>query len=239
MKSFFIFTLFLCFLTVHALCASTVMQLNQLKMLPDESVFFCQKYDDDLDELDDIDGKGDDLDGDFDEDMDDEDFEEEEFDEEERELIRMIDEISKKVEKEKPELWKKIEEKIEREGEEAEMMLEELGLDLHQTYKHLGQKAFDLECSIIMLNFKMDNYIMEYHAKKNDKSKPKIAKELSGVLSELFDLKIKRREMQIVQMENELGDLRKSIESARKNKKQQVEQYLKKLTSQSTSPFDW
>ncbi|AQQ71345.1 hypothetical protein SMSP2_01718 [Limihaloglobus sulfuriphilus] len=172
---------------------------------------------------------------DCDEDEIDEDFDyEEEFEEDDYELEEIVCETLELIEEIHPDLHDLL---ADEEGEFVKDEYFDLVVGLSEIveefeYIREEEETADLELKIHISNVYTELLAEEYSfADKQEQQE--IRELLEDELDILFDLHIQMREIQIKMINEELEELRRELEVAKKNKKSQIKAHLKKLTTKT------
>ncbi len=113
-----------------------------------------------------------------------------------------------------------------------EEMLEFARSMLQQKEKEYPE--LEMELKHMVHDFHFHILVRHYHNTENMTQKQQCRKDMKGVLSKLFDIKIKMRETRIKLLQEELNELKAEVEHAKANKAGQVEAFLAKVTTSLT-----
>jgi hypothetical protein len=154
-------------------------------------------------------------------------------------LIKRQYEITQEMKKDYPGLYRTLEKLKEEQGEDYRKVYREFT----EQYERMTQlrkenpELLYIQMKVHEVQIQLDMVAAKYKRVENKDARSKLKVEMKSLLNDLFDLKVKKRELEIISLDKEIDQLRNELQEIRKNKDESIKLKLQQLTQ--TDVFSW
>jgi hypothetical protein len=104
-------------------------------------------------------------------------------------------------------------------------------IELWLKFQQKASPRAELELKQLIFSGHLELLERQYHADENKDKRKQIHDGMKSLLTRLFDVKIKIRELEIRELQAELDKLKEQVQHAKNNKAEQIDIFLMKMTA--------